>query len=92
MLNAEQTVERNAIIGRIRDFIIDNFFFGTESITYTEEDSLMKKGIVDSTGILELVNFIEQEYDITVDDDELLPENLDSLNNLAGYISRKILR
>jgi len=77
------------VMSRIRKFIINNFFFGVESIKFTDNDSFMQKGIVDSTGILELVNFIEQEFGITVEDDELLPENLDSLLNLAKYIATK---
>ena len=77
------------IIGKIRNFIVENFFFGVESIQFADEDSLMLKGIVDSTGILELVTFIEEEFQIAVDDEELLPENLDSLNNLAAFINKK---
>jgi acyl carrier protein len=75
----------------LRNFILDNFFFGVESISYQNSDSLMAKGIVDSTGILELITFIEGQFSISVEDDELVPENLDSIDNLIAYIGRKAL-
>jgi len=49
----------------------------------------LDEGIIDSTGILELVNFLEEEFSISVDDEELVPENLDSIDNVASYLERK---
>ena len=49
----------------------------------------MKKGIIDSTGVLELVSFLEEQFGVTVEDEEMIPDNLDSLDNLAAYIARK---
>lgn len=55
----------------------------------TDDDSLLEKGIIDSTGVLELVGFIEEGFHVAVKDDELLPENLDSVNRLIAFITRK---
>ncbi len=73
---------------KIKQFIIDNFLFG-ESNGLEDDTSFLEEGIIDSTGILEVITFIEEEFFIHVDDEELLPENLDSINNLTGYITRK---
>jgi acyl carrier protein len=73
----------------IKNFIIDNFMMGRNPAELTDDDSLLGKGIIDSTGVLELVGFIEEKYQIQFNDDELIPENLDSVNNLITYIQRK---
>lgn len=70
-------------------FIKDNFIFD-EGEKLDENDSLLEKGIIDSTGVLELVSFIEEKYKITVEDDELVPENLDSINRIATFVSKKL--
>ncbi len=73
----------------IKDFINKNFLMNSASVTFSNTDSFMEKGIIDSTGILELVNFIQQSFKIQVGDDELLPENFDSVKNICTYIQRK---
>jgi len=72
----------------IRNFIIENFLF-EEDENLKPDTSFLENGIIDSTGVLELVMFIEETYGITVDDDEIVPENLDSISNIARYIQRK---
>ena len=79
----------DTLVSEIRDFIVSNFLFGQKSDALTEERSFLETGIIDSTGMLELVAFVEQRYGITVADRELLPENLDSLRNLSQFIARK---
>jgi len=74
---------------QIRQFIIDNFLFG-DGENLENDTSFMENGIIDSTGILELVAFLEQNFNITIEDDELVAENLDSLNNVTNYLSRKL--
>ena len=73
---------------KIRDFIVENFLFGSDD-GLTDETSFLDEGIIDSTGILELVNFLEEEFEIAVDDEELIPENLDSIKNVVGYLETK---
>ena len=73
----------------IREFIVENFLFG-EANGLKDETSFLEEGIIDSTGILELVTFLEDEFSITVEDEELVPENLDSVDNVANYLGKKI--
>lgn len=78
-----------AIEHQIRNFIVENFLFGDTSNGFENSDSLLEKGIIDSTGVLELVSFIEETYGIKVEDEELIPENLDSVVFVSAYITRK---
>jgi acyl carrier protein len=78
-----------AIEERLRTFIQNNFLLGDKNRAIKEDESFLQSGIIDSTGVLELVNFIEETYKIKVEDEELVPENLDSIQNLIAYIQRK---
>lgn len=75
---------------KLRTFVVENFLFGQESLPFSDHDSLMEKGIIDSTGVLELVAFVEEKFGIKVDDTDLTPENLDSISNLLRYIRLKL--
>ena len=74
---------------KVREFIVENFLFGSAN-GLGDDTSFLDEGIIDSTGVLELVSFIENEFSIQVEDDELIPENLDSIDNIAEYLQRKI--
>jgi acyl carrier protein len=75
----------------IRKFIEENFILdGNENLS--AEDSLLEKGIIDSTGVLELVAFIEENYSLKIKDEELIPENLDSIKNISRFIQEKLDR
>ena len=82
--------QQDEIRTTIRQFIIDTFLVGDEADTLQDSDSFMQTGIIDSTGVLEVTGFIESEYNVTVEDDELTPTNLDSIDALVGFIARKI--
>jgi acyl carrier protein len=73
----------------IRGFVIDNFLYG-QPLELMPGDSLLEKGIIDSTGVLELVTFLETQYSITIEDDEVVPGNLDSIENLTAFVTRKL--
>jgi acyl carrier protein len=73
----------------IKAFIVSNFLFGQEGDGIADDQSLLEAGVVDSTGLLELVAFMEERYGISVVDHELVPENLDSLRNLSQFVVRK---
>jgi len=73
----------------LRQFINDNFLFGLQGRTFSDDDSLLEKRIIDSTGVLELIAFLDATFSVKVQDDELLPENLDSINRLVHYIEKK---
>ncbi len=74
---------------QVKEFILSNFFPGKNSEGLGDTTSFLDAGIIDSTGVLELVGFIEEKFGFSVDDSEMLPENLDSLNSLAVYIASK---
>ena len=73
----------------INKFIIDNFLFGDDN-DLENNASLLENGIIDSTGVLELISFLEETYEITIEDDEMIPENLDSIDNINNFLNKKI--
>jgi len=74
----------------IKNFVVSNFLYGQDGQNLAVDQSFLESGIIDSTGVLELVAFLEQQFSITVADRELLPENLDSVQNAAAFVSRKL--
>ena len=74
---------------KVREFVVEHILFG-EGESLKEHTSFLGEGIIDSTGILELIMFLEKTYSIKVEDDEVVPENLDSLQNIARFIDRKL--
>ena len=73
---------------RVRQFIVKNFYVPDPS-ALADDTSLLDQAIIDSTGVLEVIGFLEQEFGITVDDAEMLPENLDSIGRIAAFVVRK---
>jgi acyl carrier protein len=73
----------------IRDFVINNFLFGDAS-SLQDDTSFMETGILDSTGILELVTFLESTCGVKVQDQEMVPENLDSVSRVSAFVARKL--
>ena len=80
-----------SLIHELRAFIVDTFLFGDASgrFAFTNDDSFQERGIVDSTGIIELVCHLQDHYGIEIADAELLPGNLDSVSNVARFVARK---
>ena len=78
----------NHLADSLRDFIKENFLFGADH-SFSDDQSLLEEGIVDSTGVLELITHVESTYAITLEDHELVPENLDSISNLSRFITAK---
>ena len=75
---------------QIRDFVTSNFYVA-EPATLQDQTSLLEHGIIDSTGVLEVIVFLESTFGISVGDSELLPENLDSIERIAAFVERKKL-
>jgi acyl carrier protein len=73
----------------IRTYITENMLFSDDGYPYTDSASFLEEGIVDSMGIMELVMFVEENFDVTVEDEELVPDNFDSVSKLAAYICAK---
>lgn len=74
----------------VKEFIVSNFLFGSDDGSLGEEDSFLENGIIDSTGIVEVVAWVEETFDIKVRDEDLLPENFDTLKRLTTYIARSV--
>jgi acyl carrier protein len=74
----------------IREFVTDNFLFGQTSIRLSNYDSFLDQGIIDSTGVLELVAFLEEKYQIKIEDNELTPQYLDSIHKLVKFLETKV--
>lgn len=75
---------------QVRQFINESFLFGQGAGKFADDDSFLENGIIDSTGVLELVAFLEEKFPIHIADDELVPDNLDSVNNLVKFIETKL--
>jgi acyl carrier protein len=74
---------------KMRAFILENFLYGEDGGQLNDEDSFLDKGIIDSTGVLELVQFLEESFQIEVTDEEMVPENLDSIVRLTHFVCSK---
>ncbi|MCP4650126.1 MAG: acyl carrier protein [PVC group bacterium] len=75
---------------KVKQFIITNFLMGAETQALNDDHSFLEQGVIDSTGILELVDYVQETFSIKVEDEELTPDNLDSLNNLEAFIKTKL--
>lgn len=73
---------------QIRQFITTNFYVAPEA-GLADDASLLDNGVIDSTGVLEVISFLEESFEIKVEDKELLPENLDSIDRIAAFVERK---
>lgn len=74
---------------QIRAFVLENYLFTSDSSVLGLDDSLLGRGIVDSTGMLEIIFFIEEQLGVKVKDEEMIPENLDSVNRIASFVLSK---
>ncbi len=74
---------------KIRQYLAENFMFSDDGFKLDNDASFLEEEVVDSTGVMELVLFVEDNFDIAVADEEIVPDNFDSVNQLAAYIQRK---
>ncbi len=79
-----------AIQQALRDYIAKNILFAPDGFSYGDDDSFIENGILDSTGVVEVVAFIEDHFKISVEDAEITPQNFDSISSLTAYISGKL--
>jgi acyl carrier protein len=79
-----EVVERD-----LRAFLAANYFLGDDPSELASSSSLIEAGLIDSTGVLELVGYLEEQFGIRITNEELLPENLDSIENIVGFVERK---
>ena len=74
---------------QIRDFLLKNFLFTDDPSAIGMDDSLLGKGIVDSTGMLEIIFFIEEKLGVKIKDEDMVPDNLDSINKIARFVEMR---
>jgi acyl carrier protein len=74
---------------KIRSYILENYLFTNDESALDSNDSFLDKGILDSTGILEVIHFLEDEFTIKIKDEEMMPENLDSVSRICQFVTRK---
>lgn len=86
----KKKISLEQISENIRKFLFENYLFGYDENEFSNDSSFLKFGILDSTGILELILFIESQFAIEVKDEEILPENLDSINSVSSLVWKKI--
>lgn len=84
-MSSSETIERE-----IREFLRENFPLSADGVTLQRDDSLIEVGVIDSTGVLELIGFIEERYELEVRDEEVLPENLDSIACITRFVGEKL--
>ena len=73
---------------RVKQFIIENFYV-SDAAALTDDASLISTGVVDSTGMLEVITFLESEYGVTIEDKEMTPENLETIGRIAKFVTQK---
>lgn len=77
------------IKAQVRQYVLDNFMMGSTAADLKDADSFMDRHILDSTGFLELIAYLEETFGIRIEDSEMVPENLDSVDHVAAYVGRK---
>ena len=74
---------------QVRQYILENFLFSTDTSLLGLDESFLERGLIDSTGMLEVILFLEESFGVKVSDNEMVPENLDSVNRIAAFLERK---
>ena len=74
----------------VREFLVANYFLGEDPEALDGSSSLIEAGLIDSTGVLELVGYLEERFDIRITNEELLPDNLDSIDNIVAFVEQKL--
>jgi acyl carrier protein len=83
-------VDEEEIQKQVSEYLAENFLFGEEGAVIGGDDSFLEIGLIDSTGILELIQFLEESFGIEMDDEEIIPENLDSIKRVTRYVGSKL--
>ena len=79
----------NDVKSIVKDFVVNNYLYGKETVPLADDTSFLDGGIISSTGVLELIDFLEEEFTIRIENHEVIPENLDSFNNIEKFIKYK---
>jgi acyl carrier protein len=84
------STQTNNVEPQIRKFIAENLLYSTDGFAYADEASLLREGIIDSLGVVELVEYVQKQFGIKVDQQEVVPENFDSVTRLSAYVRNKM--
>ena len=79
----------STVLKKVREFVIQNFLVDDDEAGFSDDQSFLETGVIDSTGILELIFFLENEFDLEIDDEEMVPDNLDSVANIGRFVLSK---
>jgi len=74
---------------KIRSYILENYLFSTDESALEDAESLIDSGVIDSTGVLEIIMFLEEEFGVKIADEEMIPDNLDSVSRIVAFVERK---
>jgi acyl carrier protein len=88
-MNTNMVTDTEEIRAQLRRYIAENLLFSDKEYPFEDDASFLKNGVVDSTGVMELVAFVEKAFAVTVDPKDVVPDNFDSVKNLTGFIQRK---
>ena len=89
VMNTNMVTDTKEIREQLKRYIAENLLFSDKEYPFEDDASFLKNGVVDSTGVMELVAYVETKFGVTVDPKEVVPDNFDSVKNLTGYIKRK---
>jgi acyl carrier protein len=81
--------DTKGVEAQIREFIAKNLLYSTEGFAYADDASLLREGVIDSLGVVELVEFVQNRFGVKVDQQEVIPDNFDSVARLAAYVRSK---
>ena len=79
----------SAVLKKVRKYVVENLLISEDEAGFSDEQSFLETGLIDSTGILEVIFFLENEFDLEIDDEEMVPENLDSVANIGRFVLSK---
>ena len=81
--------KKEEIVSVLRNFILENYLFSDDQSELNNDDSFLESKIMDSMGVLELVSFLEEQFEVTTEDLEMIPDNLDSIDKLVTFVEKK---
>ena len=81
--------KKEEIVSVLRNFILENYLFSDDQSLLNNDDSFLESKIMDSMGVLEMVSFLEEQFEVTTEDQEMIPDNLDSIDKLVAFVEKK---
>ena len=89
MAEVPASAKKEDLVNRIREFIVNNFLLGEDDGSLNIDSSLLEQGVIDSTGVIELVSFVEDDLEVEVPDSDVVPAHFGSISALADYVLKQ---